>query len=1084
MHIRLTKALILVFGLIFLFLSGTALARVDSLSTHLPARRTVLRELPEPTTGVALTMMGDAAVQIQLKEEGEWSAWQPVTIDDDIKTPGERHSQLLFTADATAVRLKSDRDVETTLHAISAERGDDAWEVAAAGRSLSAAPVIIPRWQWNANEGLRKSKRGAATKERAFYSTPDLIRVCSRRSYLYPNEFREKERTFTEDLDGDGEKEYLVWPIGHDDKKELVVVHHTAEGSPRSNARSDMERMRTIYEYHTVGRGWGDIGYNFVVGPNGLIFEGRAGGDNAVGAHAYCNNVGSIGVSLMGNFQTGKPTDKQLTALRWLLVYLTDKHKIDPEGTVIFHGKKMPTIVGHRDVGRTACPGRYSQELLPQIRIATNDRSLYTPLFSSAAVPSQKNEAALTASLLPVSVSMGKLENLEVQFMNVGLDTWEKGTWLLAEGDGLYFPHIRPYSFVAGAMREDRVPPGETATFDVSLQGGLSTNRGIITFTPVINNDRRLIRNTTTLAFNTTEASPKYTHVTSYFPQLHKTGEDLTGTVKVLNAGTVPWEQNTITELMFDLEGGSGEVTILSSPRDVQPGEQGSYRVRLQNIEEEGKYRRALVPRFLEGSSLVGGSINVSAYAEAIPEIAYSTRHGVATEETLAFKQDRITRAGSAIIEAVVGTDLTLKPREQTSVPIRIRTGKNGIRRFEDIATIVRSNPTIVLKDMDSGLRMRTTLRAPVSLQPYKSHDFDLTIIAPRNEGKYTFSIGTLHFQIEVRLSGRSMVKKSVPIRTTYRKRNLTQIMQERRALRAERLSRRAPPPAPKKEKADIRIRLSYAKDSSIFTSPSTLRVEGGGNIIFEDGPVHLGVEQGLCRVSTANGNFLAPMIRFTPQDATSYTTIMTEQKSSNRFRGTLECRLLDGKLTLINELNIEEYLWGLAEEPDSEPWEKQRAFAIAARSYALYYVLSDQRKFPGKPYDGSDSPREFQAYGGVHFEQQNPRWQQAVEDTTGRILTWQRKIVKAPYFSSDGGQTNSAYSVWGWTHTPYLESKPDPWCKGMLAAGHGVGMSGCGAEGQANEGKSAEEILEYYYPGTNIMSLKKALEWEKRFKQ
>jgi len=97
-----------------------------------------------------------------------------------------------------------------------------------------------------------------------------------------------------------------------------------------------------------------------------------------------------------------------------------------------------------------------------------------------------------------------------------------------------------------------------------------------------------------------------------------------------------------------------------------------------------------------------------------------------------------------------------------------------------------------------------------------------------------------------------------------------------------------------------------------------------------------------------------------------------------------------------------------------------------------------------------------------------------ATKDTAYRVLTWERKVIKAPYFSQDDGKTKSAYDVWGWTHTPYLESKPDPWCKGLNNWGHGVGMSGCGSEGQANEGRVAEEILHYYYPGTRILPISK----------
>ena len=161
-------------------------------------------------------------------------------------------------------------------------------------------------------------------------------------------------------------------------------------------------------------------------------------------------------------------------------------------------------------------------------------------------------------------------------------------------------------------------------------------------------------------------------------------------------------------------------------------------------------------------------------------------------------------------------------------------------------------------------------------------------------------------------------------------------------------------------------------------------------------------------------------------------------------------------------------------EEPDTEPYEKQRAFAIAARTYAAHYMGDTYRKFPGKPYDGSDSPAIFQKYTGKAFEKNNPRWLDAVAATAHQVLTINDEIIRPPYFSSDDGRTRSPSEV-GWKSFPFIDiftSKPDPWCDGMENRGHGVGMSGCGAEGQANEGKTGEEILEYYYPGTTLRSL------------
>ena len=202
--------------------------------------------------------------------------------------------------------------------------------------------------------------------------------------------------------------------------------------------------------------------------------------------------------------------------------------------------------------------------------------------------------------------------------------------------------------------------------------------------------------------------------------------------------------------------------------------------------------------------------------------------------------------------------------------------------------------------------------------------------------------------------------------------------------------------------------------------------------------------------------------------------TIDSVRSKVGAYKGVIECRVDGGGLTLIDELPMEDYLAGLGEEPDTEPYEKQRAFAIAARTYASFYLQNDQRKFPGKPYDGSDDPATFQSYFGVNFTADNPSWARAALSTAGEVLMSGNVIIKPPYFSSDDGRTRSPAEA-GWNNFPNANlflSKPDPWCTGLTLRGHGVGMSGCGALGQAKEGRSAEQILQYYYPGVRITSL------------
>lgn len=265
-----------------------------------------------------------------------------------------------------------------------------------------------------------------------------------------------------------------------------------------------------------------------------------------------------------------------------------------------------------------------------------------------------------------------------------------------------------------------------------------------------------------------------------------------------------------------------------------------------------------------------------------------------------------------------------------------------------------------------------------------------------------------------------------------------------------------------------IRIRLTKITESATITLAEDSTINGiktSGNIFFSK-------EGNECIATSGQSKIASGLLRITPSDGIS--TIASIEKSYNRYRGILECRIHDGTFLLINELPLEQYMAGLAEEPDTEPWEKQRAFGIAARTYAAYYMQEKHRKFPGKPYDGSDSPAEFQVYGGVSFEDKNPRWLNAAKDTAHQVLAVDGVIIRPPYFSVSNGRTLSPSEI-GWNSFPFAEvfaSKPDPWCEGMTQRGHGVGMSGCGAEAQANDGKTAEEILGYYYPGTDIAEI------------
>ena len=102
-----------------------------------------------------------------------------------------------------------------------------------------------------------------------------------------------------------------MWPPEYETVSH-IIIHHTAT----ANRPVDVPgAIRSIYYYHAVEQGWGDIGYNYLVDHNGRIYQGRYGGQNVIGGHSYQFAVGSSGITTIGNFQTVEPTEAAKSAL-------------------------------------------------------------------------------------------------------------------------------------------------------------------------------------------------------------------------------------------------------------------------------------------------------------------------------------------------------------------------------------------------------------------------------------------------------------------------------------------------------------------------------------------------------------------------------------------------------------------------------------------------------------------------------------------------------------------------------------------------------------------------------------------------
>ena len=139
--------------------------------------------------------------------------------------------------------------------------------------------------------------------------------------------------------------------------------------------------LRSIYAFHVNGRGWSDIGYNFLVDRFGRIWEGRYGGiDRAViGAHTRGFNSYAFAMSAIGNFDVAAVPSAVVSAYQRLFAWKATLHEFDPAGYADIGGRILNAISGHRDVGQTACPGRYLYAKIPTIRAGAKALQGYLP---------------------------------------------------------------------------------------------------------------------------------------------------------------------------------------------------------------------------------------------------------------------------------------------------------------------------------------------------------------------------------------------------------------------------------------------------------------------------------------------------------------------------------------------------------------------------------------------------------------------------------------------------------------------------------------------------------------------------------
>jgi stage II sporulation protein D len=143
---------------------------------------------------------------------------------------------------------------------------------------------------------------------------------------------------------------------------------------------------------------------------------------------------------------------------------------------------------------------------------------------------------------------------------------------------------------------------------------------------------------------------------------------------------------------------------------------------------------------------------------------------------------------------------------------------------------------------------------------------------------------------------------------------------------------------------------------------------------------------------------------------------------NGRRYRGELAITATGDGLTVVNRINMDDYLKGVvpleigtsavADAPAVE------AQAVTARSYAVTHLGSGGRLFDMR------ATVADQVYGGAGAE--TTVGNLAVDATSGLVLLFAGRVVNAPYFSTCGGSTAEPEDVWRASAEPYLKRVSD----------------------------------------------------------
>jgi hypothetical protein len=241
-----------------------------------------------------------------------------------------------------------------------------------------------------------------------------------------------------------------------------VQVHHTVSLNDYTPEEAP-QIVLAICRYHRNSNGWNDIGYNALVDKYGTIYEGRAGGlDQAViGAHAQGFNSQTAGIANIGDYTSVGASPEALSATATYIRWKLGVHGQPLSGAVTLtsaggSASRYPAgaqvtlerVIGHRDTGKTSCPGDALYDQLDEIRALVEAGTPFATFFArvTAALADKRVDYG---EIVPVNGTLfgpdgnplaGQLVEVQVNSDNL----WHTSRRVTTGADGVFATDLKP----------------------------------------------------------------------------------------------------------------------------------------------------------------------------------------------------------------------------------------------------------------------------------------------------------------------------------------------------------------------------------------------------------------------------------------------------------------------------------------------------------------------------------------------------------------------------------------------------------------------------------------------------------------